>query len=69
MKEEIRKYREKKKNQYPTHYSLKYNIPSVQKTHKELMESIYRFEMKNINRLIQNGLDPITKEYGYYLIS
>jgi hypothetical protein len=69
MKEELRKYREKKRNEYPTHYALKYDIDSVNKTHKELMEAIYRFEMKNITKLISKGLDPITKEYGYYLIS
>lgn len=69
MKEEVRKYRESKLKNDLTHYGLKYALPMVMLTHRELMQSVYRFEMKHMNKLIQNGIDPITKEYGYFLIS
>jgi len=69
MKEEVRKYRERKSKEFPIHYAIKYKIVSTDLTHRELMEAIYKFEMKHISKLIQNGIDDYTNEYGYYLIS
>lgn len=61
-------YRQNKIENYPTYYANKYNISVVDKNHLELMTAIYKYEMKNLNKLIKE-LDPITREYGYYIIN
>ena len=49
-------------------HANKYNISVVDKNNLELMTAIYKYEMKNLNKLI-NQLDPITHEFGYYIIN
>ena len=61
-------YRQNKLNFYPTHYALKYGISISEKTMKELMSEIYKYEKKNLTKLVRQ-LDPETKEYGYYIIA
>jgi cytidylate kinase len=68
-KDELFKYQQKKIKEHPTHYANKYGINHNDLTHKELMENIYRYEMKHIEKLITKGADSQTKEIGYFIQS
>jgi hypothetical protein len=53
------------------HFAIKYRIPFIRaggkKTYKDLVEDIYKYEKKNVKRIIQMGLDPKYKQYGLYI--
>jgi len=63
------KYVDKKLKLFPCHYAIKYKIDSLGLTHQELMEAIYRYEMKHLKDLIDLGRDKYTNEIGYYIQS
>jgi hypothetical protein len=61
-------YRDFKLTHFPNYYSRKYGFLNEPETHSELLEKIYRYEIDNVAKIIRNGIDPNTHEYGYFLL-
>jgi len=53
------------------HYAKKYLINPVgangKKTYKEIADEVFKYELKNRNRLIKEGVDKKYLDYGFYL--
>ena len=66
------KYILQKQNSLP-HYTTKYDIETspnnIQLTRKEILERIHKYEMTHLTDLINQGIDPKTKEIGYFIQS
>lgn len=62
-----------KKQQSLPHYTTKYDIDTkpnnILLTRKEILEKIHHYEMKHIIDLVNKGIDPKTKEIGYFIQS
>jgi hypothetical protein len=54
------------------YYARKYKIPLLiegkKRTMKEIASDIHKYEMKNIKKLMRQGIDINTKEIGMYII-
>jgi hypothetical protein len=54
------------------YYAKKYKIPLFKeghkKTPKELAKAIHSFEMRNIKKLVVDGIDDNTGEIGMYIV-
>ncbi len=61
------KYILKKQNSL-SHYATKYDI-DTNITRKEILERIHKYEMTHLIELINKGIDPKTKEIGYFIQS
>jgi predicted SprT family Zn-dependent metalloprotease len=66
------KYIQRKQNSLP-HYLTKYDIDTkpnnIELTRKEVLERIHHYEMKHLIELVNQGIDPKTKEIGYFIQS
>jgi len=49
------------------YYSFKYKLDFI--TYEEMKKKFYNYEMNNFVKLVYEGKDKITHEYGYYLVS
>ena len=58
-------YQQMKYAEFPHHYEQKYKLNCT--THRELLAAIYKYEIKNVSRLLE--IDPVTNERGYFLIT
>lgn len=70
MDEETYKYRQTKYTTYPIYYYHKYDLgnPHFPKTHSEMINEIYDYEMRHKIDLIKQGRDKNTNEIGYFIL-
>lgn len=70
MDEETYKYRQTKYTTYPIYYFRKYGLGvcPTPKTHHEIINEVYDYEMRNKHNLIKQGRDKTTKEIGYFIL-